>query len=94
LPPSSFSHLRASSALATSPSAFTVARRTSSAYSLTPTVIGVPLSPATVAAATAHVWPGRRGPPRVESSGPAGAHGPPGAPPPLYHCRRASSDRW
>jgi hypothetical protein len=93
LPPPSFSHLCTSSAQATRPSAFTIARRTSGAYSLTPTVVGVPLSPAAVAAATAHAWPGHRGPPRVESSYPAGAHGPPGAPPPL-HRRRASSDPW
>jgi hypothetical protein len=94
LPLPSFSHLRASLALATSPSAFTVTWRTSGAYSPTPTIVGVLLSPAVVATATAHAWLGHQGPPRVESSCPAGPRRPPGAPPPLCHCRRASSDRW
>ena len=44
-------------------------------------------APATAAVAGARAWPSRRGPPWAKPSSPAGAQGPPGAPPSLSRRR-------
>jgi hypothetical protein len=67
-------------------------RLPSHALFLAPTVAGAPLPPCCCRHRRLLPWPHRHGPPCAELGSPAGAHGPPGAPPPL-HRRHASSGR-
>ena len=86
-PPQLFSPLPVSSLPTSTALSFAAISFTSCSCSPSQTATVAVEAPAAAAAAGARAWPSRRGPPWAKPSSPAGAQGPPGAPPPLSRRR-------